>query len=306
LERRSGNVLFHPVGLLEVGPADGIVVPGVRLAAEQYRLEIENLTAAQAGRRFPGLRVPDDCEAVFERQAGYLRVELCVRTHIEQARRLGAEFVADQEAVAWSAEQGAVEVRTRTRTFTARRLVIAGGAWSSCLLADLQLPLRVLRKHLHWYPPDGTGYREAEGCPAFFYEMPEGYYYGFPARDPLGVKVAEHSGGDEVADPLTVDRSLDPAEQARVERFLEDRLPGVRRQAAHHAVCMYTMSPDEHFIVDRHPLCEEVVFAAGLSGHGFKFATVLGRVLADLTLEGATELPIDFLSLRRFRDSRRE
>lgn len=305
LEQRSGEPLFSPIGLLEVGPADGVVVPGVRRAAEKYGLQIENLTPREANRRFPGLRVPDDCEAVFERQAGYLRVEQCVKTHIEQACRLGAEF-AEQEVVRWRAEDDRVTVTTNRATFAARRLIIAGGAWSSRLLAELNLSLRVLRKHLHWYSAADAHYHESHGCPAFFYEMPQGYYYGFPARDALGVKVAEHSGGDDVPDPLAVDRSLDPVERERVERFLEDRLPGVRRQATRHAVCMYTMSPDEHFIVDQHPRHEEIVFAAGLSGHGFKFATVLGATLADLALEGATDLPIEFLNCRRFGDTRAE
>ena len=299
LERRCGERLFYPIGLLEVGPADGIVVPGVRRAAEKYGLEIENLSAREAHSRFPGLRVPDDCEAVFERQAGYLRVERCVKEHIEQACRLGADF-EQQEAVRWLAEEDRVMVTTNQATFTARRLIIAGGAWSSRLLADLHLSLRVLRKHLHWYPAADASYQERSGCPAFFYEMPQGYYYGFPARDALGVKVAEHSGGDEVPDPLEVDRSLDQAERQRVERFLQERLPGVGRQATHHAVCMYTMSPDEHFIVDHHPEHEEVAFAAGMSGHGFKFAPVLGNALADLALEGASDLPIGFLGLQRF------
>ena len=129
--------------------------------------------------------------------------------------------------------------------------------------------------------------------------MPQGVFYGFPKLDARGVKVAEHSGGRVVDDPLAVDRSIDVEEQGRLIQFLSAHLPSVTTKATDHAVCLYTMSPDENFIVDRHPAHANVVFAAGLSGHGFKFTPVLGRVLAELALDGRTDLPIGFLSLAR-------
>jgi glycine/D-amino acid oxidase-like deaminating enzyme len=134
----------------------------------------------------------------------------------------------------------------------------------------------------------------------YLFELPAGVFYGFPRLDTRSVKVAEHSGGATVDDPANVNRAIDPEEQHRVEEFLAAHLPEVSPRLADHAVCLYTMSPDEHFIVDRHRAHANVVFAAGLSGHGFKFTPVLGRVLADLALDGSTPLAIDFLSLRRF------
>jgi glycine/D-amino acid oxidase-like deaminating enzyme len=119
--------------------------------------------------------------------------------------------------------------------------------------------------------------------------------------DPRGVKVAEHSGGHDVDDPLSVDRAIDMNEQQRVSDFIGIYLPEVSQRLTDHSVCLYTMSPDEHFIIDRHPLYDNVVFTAGLSGHGFKFVPVLGRALADLAIAGRTGLPIEFLSLARFR-----
>jgi glycine/D-amino acid oxidase-like deaminating enzyme len=130
--------------------------------------------------------------------------------------------------------------------------------------------------------------------------LPHGVFYGFPNIDDLGVKVAEHSGGKVVADPLGDPRVIDPADLARVEQFLQTHLPGVNRRLGRHSVCFYTMSPDEHFIVDRNPANENTLLAAGLSGHGFKFTNVLGEALADLALAGRTELPIGFLGLGRF------
>jgi sarcosine oxidase len=130
--------------------------------------------------------------------------------------------------------------------------------------------------------------------------LPQGIFYGFPSIDGQSVKVAEHTGGRVLESPDVVDRSIDQDEQNRLAQFLAAHLPGVSREVVRHATCLYTMSPDEHFIVDRHPQYPNVFFAAGLSGHGFKFTPVLGKALADLAIDGDTDLPIDFLSLARF------
>jgi glycine/D-amino acid oxidase-like deaminating enzyme len=136
--------------------------------------------------------------------------------------------------------------------------------------------------------------------PVFLWELPHGVFYGFPKLDSRGVKFAEHTGGHVVADPCDADRSIDLAEQRRLIEVLGNHLPGVLSRVTDHAVCLYTMSPDEHFIVDRHPGHANVVFAAGLSGHGFKFAPVLGKALAEMALDGETSMPVRFLSRSRF------
>jgi glycine/D-amino acid oxidase-like deaminating enzyme len=157
----------------------------------------------------------------------------------------------------------------------------------------------VHRKSLFWFETSAPQYDVANGFPVFLYELPKGVFYGFPKLDARGVKAAEHSGGRVVDDPLVVDRSIDANEQQRLIQFLSAHLPGVTNKVTDHVVCLYTMSPDENFIVDRHPAHANVVFAAGLSGHGFKFVPVLGRALAELALDGGTKLPIGFLSLAR-------
>jgi sarcosine oxidase len=139
----------------------------------------------------------------------------------------------------------------------------------------------------------------SNGMPVYLFELSDGIFYGFPKLDPRGVKVAEHTGG-RVVRPGGADRMTDPVEQDRLMSFLKAHLPSVTNEVSGHTVCLYTMSPDEHFLVDRHPQHPNVVFAAGLSGHGFKFAPVLGKALADLALDGGTELPIGFLSVGRF------
>ena len=168
------------------------------------------------------------------------------------------------------------------------------------LLGDLGFSLQVLRKPLHWYRVPADRYQCSQGAPTFFYDTPAGYFYGFPAMDGRGLKVARHTGGQVAVDPLHVDRSLDQEEQGQVSTFLGEFLPEVTGESTDHTVCLYSMSADEHFIVDQHPQYSQVVFAAGLSGHGFKFSILVGDILADLVLDGHTRRQIARFAVDRF------
>lgn len=303
LQERVGRPLLVRTGLLQVGPPQGEVLSGLRRSAAEHALTIEELEGGEIERRWPGFRVPSDLAGIFEAEAGYLLVEECVQAQLRAAQQMGAQLRTGEAIEQWdptgTTGTDGFMVRTDREVYLAQRLIICPGTWASSLLADLRLPLQVLRKPQYWYGADAPAYRREQGCPAFLWELPEGVFYGFPRIDDRGVKVARHTGGQVVDDPLTVDRNLDPVEQAEIERFLGERLPEVGRRLTHHAVCMYTMTPDQHFIVDRHPEFEGVAFAAGLSGHGFKFTPVLGEALADLCLTGQTRLPVEFLNCRR-------
>jgi monomeric sarcosine oxidase len=301
LERRTGQRLLHQIGLVEIGPADGVVVPGVRRAAAEHDLPIEHLSASDVGSRWPGLYVPSDFEAVFEPSAGYLLVEKCVRAHLDAALAAGAKLLTNTEVLGWEASDNSVRVHTTSGELVATRMIVAAGAWAGAILSRANLELTVLRKSLFWFECDAAEDSAASRLPVFLFELSDGVYYGFPKFDDRGVKVAEHTGGRVVTDPLAVDRSVDAGEQHRLTEFLATHLPGVSHRVADHAVCLYTMSPDEHFIVDKHPDHANVVFAAGLSGHGFKFTPTLGAALADIALDGNTALPVGFLSLGRFK-----
>jgi len=299
LEHRRGRQLFTQTGLVEIGPPDGAVLRGVLDSARRHALAVEPLSGPEIMSRWPGLRVPEPLGGVFEPRGGYLRVEECVRAQADEAVSRGAELHVGETALEWRPQGAGVTLRTDRTTYTADRLVIAAGCWAGTLLADLGLTLEVRRKPLYWYATESRDYLVERGCPAFLFELPSGVFYGFPQIDTAGVKIAEHSGGRVVVDPLLVNREIDPDDQRRVEEFAAACLPGLTNRCTAHTVCLYTMTSDEHFIVDRHPACPQVVFAAGLSGHGFKFAPVLGVALADLALEGQSELPIGFLSCLR-------
>jgi len=299
LESRRGERLFFETGLLEVGPPTGAVVPGVIRAAEQHGLDVTPMDAAEITRRWPGFRVPASMTGVFEARAGYLLVEACVRAHLADAVAAGAELKTGETVIDCQANDAEITVITDRARYTTARLILTAGAWAGEWLKDLGIAFQVRRKPQFWFATNSDAYSLAKQSPAFLFESPAGVFYGFPEIDSGEVKVSEHSGGQVVADPLAVDRDLLLADQQRVQAFIAESLPGVSQRMTHHAVCMYTMSADEHFVVDRHATDQRVSFVAGLSGHGFKFASVLGEALADLALTGQSTLPIGFLNSQR-------
>lgn len=300
LEGETGADLLHQVGLLQVGPPEGFVVRGVLEAARLHGLVVQSLSGKEVPRRFPGFRAAEGAVGVFEPAAGYLRVERCVLTHLAAATSHGAEFRFGVTAHGFEEAVSGVRVLTDKGDFSAAKLVVTAGPWAPQLLADVGVPLVVRRKHLYWFPTNERSYHQSNGCPTYLYEVPSGVFYGFPQIDESGVKMAEHSGGEVVNDPKNDPRLLDEVDLARVEAFKTEHLPGVGSPMQRRGVCFYTMTPDEHFLVDRHPRNDHAFFAAGLSGHGFKFTSVLGEVMADLALSGQTTLPVEFLGLGRF------
>lgn len=295
--------LFARVGLLEVGPEDGVVVPGVLASATQHGLAVDRLTAHEIERRFPGFRVPHDCVGVFEPAAGYLHVEACVAALLNLGARASAETITNTAVIGWLPQGNSYVVTTDRGTFTAERLIITAGPWAARVLPSLGVSLEVRRKQIYWFDVAHArrdNYQSGKHAPTFLYELPSGVFYGFPQFDARGVKVAQHTGGGVATDPSHVDCSLDTAEHDAVCQFIADCLPGVIPQHREHATCLYTMSPDEHFVVDTLPDHPGVVFAAGLSGHGYKFAPVLGEILADLAIAGHTRHPVEFLRANRF------
>ncbi|MEM8947042.1 MAG: N-methyl-L-tryptophan oxidase [Planctomycetota bacterium] len=290
LSQHLDQPLYHQQGVLQIGPADGEVVAGVIQAAEQHNLSIDRLSPQEIETRWPTLRVPEDAIGVFESQAGYLLVEQCVDAHLHAALGAGAEVHSPVEVFSWQPGPP-VSVQTSEGHYTADRLIITSGAWSGQLLEGLSLELTVLRKSLFWLTPDAGTLARLDGLPCFLFDLPDGVFYGMPPIDERGVKIAEHSGGQPVDDPLLVSRKVDPEDLQRVRDF-------TKQQFAAHSVCLYTMSEDGHFVVDRHPDHEHIVFAAGLSGHGFKFSSVLGQAMADIAMTGQTNLPVGFLKCR--------
>lgn len=292
--------LFTASGVLQIGHPDSQVIRGIEASARQHGLEIEEFSAAEIHRRLPLLKIPGDQVGLFEPDAGILRVELCVTAMVSQAIKFGAEIVSDTVVENWSvSDAGEVEVETDRGSYRSKRLIIAGGAWSERLLPGIDLQLRVLKKQQQWFQIDRVDQKLVNEFPAFLVEQADGScYYGLPELDYLGMKICEHSGGVEIKNGEHLDRSLDQDELTRVEGFMKSYMNIGYHRLVHHSACMYTTTPDGHFVIDRFPDLKQVVFAAGLSGHGFKFAPVIGRHLVEL-LEGQDDPEFEFLKIRR-------
>lgn len=301
LAAAAGVELFRRTPLLLSGPADGETIRGALTSATLHGLDVESLTATEARRRYPGLMPPEDHAVVIEPNAGFLWVERCVAAHVAMARQAGAEI--REQCPVHSLQLGAdhVRIETEAETIVAARLVVTAGAWTGPLLAALGWPLTPVRKFVGWFATTGGAYAAEAGYPVYYVEMPSAAYYGFPSLDGQTIKVAEHLSGEPVTDPATVDRSVQVSDVALLTPFLQSFLPQATTQLVRHSTCLYTHTPDRHFLVDRHPEFSQVTIAAGFSGHGFKFTSVLGETLAELSLEGRTALPVEFLSARRFR-----
>ena len=301
LQAETGEALFERTGLLEVGPPDGVVIPGILASVNSHSLSVEEMTSSEVAERFPGFVVPAEYVSLFESDAGFLHVERCVAAYASLAAARGATCLTNQDVQALDFRgSGDVVVHTKNDRFAAGGVVVTAGAWSESILGQSPFQLEVLRKHMNWFACNDSRYFAKAGAPAFFYELDHGCFYGFPSIDGRRVKVAEHTGGERVADPSHVSREPDPNDLRRVTEFIEETLPGVAASRTAHQVCLYTQSPDGHFIVDRYADHPQLVFAAGLSGHGFKFTSVLGQALASMALGESPDVDIAFLGSRRF------
>lgn len=298
LALRQRQDLLVRNGLVIYGnPETSEVYRGALRSGTLYQIPLEELSAAGARGRWPMYRVPDGFRAAFEPGAGFLRAEACVLAQAAQARAHGADLREDEPVLRYSVRAGKARVKTVNGEYEAARLVVAGGGWSSRLLGELGLPLTLRRMLLGWFEAGA----EHVGAPGFIFDLHDDFYYGFPSIDGRTIKLAGHHGFEPLRQPEEKDDA--PPAPARVQRlaaFIENYLPLATSRFVRASHCIYAMTPDENFVIDRHPERPEITFAAGFSGHGFKFASVVGEILADLSLEGRTRHPVDFLRVDRF------
>ncbi len=299
LEQRTGRHLLTECNCLNIGPRDGEVVPGVLASAREHGLAVETLVAAELKRRFPQFEFDESYIGVLERDAGFLYVEECVRAHLDAARALGAEIHSEEPVLSWSAEGDAVTVTTAKDTYRAARLILTAGPWASQFLAEHGAQLRVMRQTILWFEPKDPAQFRRDAFPIFLADLPGGAFYGLPAIDARGVKIARHYGAPELQSPAEIDRTVLVSDELPVRAFLEQHIPGAAGPLRHAQTCLYTLTPDRHFLIGLHPKHANVSVAAGFSGHGFKFASAFGEVLADLAEFGKTKWEIGMFRFGR-------
>jgi len=303
LERENSGILTVTGGLMLGHPA-AAAVAGSMASARRWDLPHELLDAGQVRRRFPALAPDEETVALYEPMAGYVRPEQTVLAHLDRAARHGATLNFGERVLDWHADGAGegVTVRTTQGSYTAGSLVIAPGAWAPRLLPEFAPSLTVERQLLFWFAPT-TGIEQfrAARFPVFIWEDASGMQlYGFPAQGTMqdGVKIAFFRDGSP-ADPDALDREIHGAEVKRMRDYLSTRIPTLPGRYLRGLACTYTTTPDENFLLARHPQHSQVTVAAGFSGHGFKFVPVVGEIIADLVTEGTSRLPIELFAPSR-------
>jgi sarcosine oxidase len=308
LAAETGEELMTLNGGLMIGPPDGALVSGSVASAEEHGLPYEILTAPELKRRYPIFEPGPNVVALYEERAGFVRPEAGVKAHLDRAASLGAELRFEERIISWAATSSGVRVETEQDAYEAKRLVVSAGAWAGELLGGLGLPLEVTRQILFWFRPEGSVEAYApERVPIWIYEPDDGnMFYSFPAVDGEdSVKAAFFRADGKPTDPETIDREVYDDEVDFIRGYLARHVPSMNGGLVDAKTCMYTNTPDEHFVISTHPDHPQISIAAGFSGHGYKFCSVVGEILADLATEGETDHPIALFSPARLTNAAR-
>lgn len=304
-EKETGARIYYRTGILYFGEKGNANIRGIRTSARLHGIPVQDWTHTRYAEKYPAFRVPDSFDVIYEEDAGFVAPERAIGLYTDEAVRNGAVVMKNTPVKEWRAESK-IKVVTGAGVYTCGKLVITAGAWTAGLVPALKTQLQVTRQLLAWVAPPDPDRFSLNNFPCWFVEDPAlGTFYGFPVMPskefsgPIGLKLAHHHPGipcgpDDVAGDIPV------AEEEKLRTFLRTYLPGAGDRIIALKHCLYTYSPDTHFIIDHLPGYDgRVVIACGFSGHGFKFASVVGEILADLAMKGKTDLPIGFLRLER-------
>ena len=306
LEQDAGQPLLQRTGGLDLSAPFNPILEACIASLSALRIRREVLTADEIQRRFPVFRVADGTIGLFQADAGILPASRCVQVMIDRARHDGAAVIEHSPVRSIQLDDDGAVVQTDQATYRCRKLIISAGPWAGPLLGTLgiTLPLVVTQEQYAFFQPQAPEKLQLDRMPVFIhYGSPVGTqhvdYYGFPIFGHAGVKVGEHHAGPIVT-AGTRTFEVDAERLQRLSDYVRTTLPATRGEVLQAATCLYTNTPDQHFIIDRLPAYPHVVLAAGFSGHGFKFAILVGRILADLATRGNTHYPIDLFTLKRF------
>ncbi len=300
LEQASGGRVLHITGALEIGVSGSDVLEGVLASCRVHDLPYEILTSQQINRRFPAYRLPQHYTGVLQPEGGFLDPERCIATYLTLAGARGAEIHPNEQVLDWEPAGDGVRVRTDRAAYSADRLIITAGAWLPKLVPMLARVAVPERQVLAWFRPLRPERFTAAAFPVFILAAEEGNFYGFPMYGLPGLKIGLHHHLQEVVDPDTMDRTAHLRDEEVLRAFAARYFPDGAGETLALKTCLYTNTPDRHFIVDRHPEYPQVVIGGGFSGHGFKFCSVMGEILADLALMGTTAHDTGAFKLARF------
>jgi sarcosine oxidase len=300
LEIESGESLLVVTGSIDAGGVDSPNVAGARAACLTHDLPFDELRADALAERFPGYRLPADVMSIHQPDGGFLRPEACIAAHVARARRHGADVRTNARVMGWEAGDGAVLVRTADGEHRAGHLVLTAGAWTGALVRRRTLPLAPERQVMLWTMPLLPERFQVGVFPVFYIVGSDAAYYGFPSHEGAGFKIGRYHHLGERVDPETMDRTCRDDDEAALREGIRRFFPDADGPTLAMKTCLFTNTPDEHFVIDTLPGTARVALAAGFSGHGFKFCSVVGEALADLTLDGGTRHDLALFALDRF------
>jgi sarcosine oxidase len=299
LERLAAEGLLVTTGSLDIGAADSRPIRGALDACARFDLRHEVFDSDALHQRFPGYRLPGDLVAVFQPDGGYLLSEGCITAHVNAAKQLGATVHTNERVLDWDTRGDQLFVRTDRSTYTTRRLVLTVGPWAGKIVRPLQPLLTVERQVVMWLMPKRPELFVPERFPVFYLHGDEGSFYGFPLFGDLGFKIGRYHHLRQIVDPDRVDRACHAEDELVLRQAVHRYFPDADGRATSHKACLFTNTSDEHFIIDTLSDTPRVVIAAGFSGHGYKFCSVVGEILADLALEGHTRHDISLFARER-------
>jgi sarcosine oxidase len=301
LERRLGETILITTGGLDIGLPDGAIISGSLASARIHGLAHELLDTDELRARFPALSVPSSFVAVFQPDGGFVLSERAIAGHARLARESGAELREHEPVESWSVEKGGVVVDTGSGRYRARRLVVSAGAWLGKLIPDLARLAVPERQVLLWTAPRHPARFTPEALPVFVLEAEEGLFYGLPAYGIPGLKMGRMHHRGQVVDPDAWDRAVvEPEDETLIRTAIRRYLPDADGRTLATRTCMFTNTPDGHFMIDTLPGRPEIIVVSPCSGHGYKFASVVGEIAADLALDGGTVHDIDMFRITRF------
>ena len=304
IQRTAGEKLLYTTGSIDAGPAGSWVFNGSFQSCVEHDLPHELLSGKELAQRFPGYCLPPDHMALLQPQGGFLVPERCTVAFVEAAHALGATVRAREKILRWQPLGDGVQVITERAQYEADRLIITAGAWNSQLLPILQGLAVPERQVLAWFQPRRPQFFGRDRFPVFNLLVEEGRYYGFPVHGVPGFKVGKYHHFQEHMDADHMERQPRDEDEQMLRAFTDRYFPQASGPTMTLKACMFTNTPDSHFIIDSYPGCPQVSFAAGFSGHGYKFASVIGEILGDLASSGRTRHPIDLFRLDRFANHR--
>jgi len=292
LEATTGRDLLTVTGSVHAGHPDADVVEDARRSLDAHDVRYELLDGEDVSGRFPGYDLPADYRAVYQPDGGFVDPERAICAHVDAAHAEGATVRARERVTDWRASADGVVVDTDKDRYEADDLVVTAGAWNGDLVPALAEHLTPIRAVMAWLQPERPADFQPDSFPVFVVEGREGDAYGFPVYDVPGFKLGVDPESERSLDPDTLGEPTYDDER-RHRAFAEAYFPAAAGPTLRLSTCMYTESTDGHFLVGPHPEFEGVTVAAGFTGHGFKFTSVVGEVLADLVVDGHTDHRLD-------------